>query len=85
MVWGAAAPKTKDARAETRKKTHPAMRIVTRIAQLVVRTTQGVLAKERQKLKSDLDYVRVLRQKWEPEDDARLTRISPSGAGFGPK
>ncbi|WP_264210862.1 hypothetical protein [Leisingera thetidis] len=43
------------------------------------------LAKERQKLKSDADYVRDLRQKWEPEDAARLSRITLGGIDSGPK
>lgn len=61
------------------------MRMVTRIAQLVARSVRRVLATERQKLKNDADYVRGLRQEWEPEDDARLKRISLGGIENGPK
>ncbi|WP_082023083.1 plasmid recombination protein [Leisingera sp. McT4-56] len=84
LTWGVAAPDTKGARAETLKEIRPAMRIVTRIAQLVARTVKRVLAKERQKLKQDADYVRGLRQKWAPEDDARLSGISRGEPGNGP-
>uniref|UniRef100_UPI000AA9DD0F hypothetical protein n=1 Tax=Leisingera sp. F5 TaxID=1813816 RepID=UPI000AA9DD0F len=85
LAWGATAPKTKGVRDETLKEIRPAMRMVTRIAQLVARTVKRVLAKERQKLKSDADYVRGLREKWEPEDDARLSGISLGGIDSGPK
>ncbi|WP_411351922.1 plasmid recombination protein [Leisingera aquaemixtae] len=85
LTWGATAPKTKEAGDEKLKEIRPAMSMVTRIAQLVAQTVKRVLAKERQKLKSDADYVRGLRQKWEPEDDARLKRISLGGIDNGPK
>lgn len=61
LVWGAAAPKTKDAEAEALKRSRPAMRMVTRIAQLVARTAKRALARARQKLKCDADYFRGLR------------------------
>ena len=85
LIWGATAPKTKQARDEKLREIRPAMRMVTRIAQLVARSVKRVLAKERQKLKNDADYVRGLRQEWEPEDDARLKRISLGGIDNGPK
>ncbi|WP_291731851.1 hypothetical protein [Leisingera sp. F5] len=59
--------------------------LVARIAQMVARTVKRVLATERQKLKKDADYVRGLRQKWELEDEARLTRISRGEMDGGPK
>ncbi|WP_156131904.1 hypothetical protein [Leisingera sp. ANG1] len=85
LSWGAAAPDTKGARDEKLKEIRPAMRMVTRIAQLVARTVKRALANERQKLKQDADYVRGLRQKWEPEDAARLKRITLGGIDSGPK
>lgn len=83
LVWGAAAPKTGDLRAEKWKQILPAMGMVTRIAQLVARTVKRVLAKERQKLQDDAEYVRGLREQWEPEAQARLTQIS-QGTDAGP-
>nr|WP_319250606.1 plasmid recombination protein [uncultured Celeribacter sp.] len=83
LVWGAAAPKTGDLRAEKRKQIHPAMGMVTRIAQLVARTVKRALAKERQKLQDDAEYVRGLREQWEPEAQARLAQIS-QGTDAGP-
>ncbi|MEC8572224.1 MAG: hypothetical protein VXZ09_01165 [Pseudomonadota bacterium] len=83
LAWGVAAPDTKGARDETLTEIRPAMQMVTRIAQLVARTVKRVLAKERQKLKQDADYVRGLRQEWEPEDDARLSGISRGEPGNG--
>ncbi|PRZ42908.1 plasmid recombination protein [Tritonibacter scottomollicae] len=83
MVWGEAAPKTGDLRAEKRKQIHPAMGMVTRIAQLVARTVKRVLAKQRQKLQDDAEYVRGLREQWEPEAQARLAQIS-QGTDAGP-
>ena len=83
VVWGAAAPKTGDLRAEKRKQIHPAMGMVTRFAQLVARTVKRVLAKQRQKLQDDAEYVRGLREQWEPEAQARLAQIS-QGTDAGP-
>lgn len=83
LVWGAAAPKTGDLRADELKKIQPAMGMVTRIAQLVARTVKRVLAKERQKLQDDAEYVRGLREQWEPEAQARLAQIS-QGTDAGP-
>lgn len=85
LTWGAAAPETKDAQDEKLREIRPAMRMVTRIAQLVARSVQRILAKERQKLKNDADYIRGLRQKWDPEDDVRLQRISRAGIDSEPK
>lgn len=85
LAWGVTAPDAKGARAETLAEIRPAMRMVTRIAQLVARTVKRVLAKERQKLKNDADYVRGLRQEWEPEVAARLSRITLGGKNSGPK
>ncbi|WP_204353129.1 hypothetical protein, partial [Tritonibacter mobilis] len=83
LVWGAAAPKTGDLRAEKRKQIYPAMGMVTRIAQMVARTVKRALAKERQKFQDDAEYVRGLREQWEPDSQARLAQIS-QGTDAGP-
>tara|TARA_R110000868_G_scaffold77666_4_gene222266 strand:- start:16476 stop:18200 length:1725 start_codon:yes stop_codon:yes gene_type:complete len=76
LSWGSAAPVDNHVRKEKLKEIRPAMRMVARIARLVTKTVARVLAKERQELKKEAEYVRGLRAQWEPEVEARLSRIS---------
>ncbi|UWQ62795.1 hypothetical protein K3723_00375 [Leisingera caerulea] len=75
LTWGATAPEAKDTRVEKLKEIRPALRMVTRIAQLVNRTVKHILAAERQKLKCDAEYVLGLRDAWEPQEKARLEKF----------
>ncbi|MDE4355475.1 plasmid recombination protein [Phaeobacter gallaeciensis] len=76
LSWGPSAPVDEHGRAEKLKEIRPARRLVARIARLVAQTVKRVLAKERQKLQDDAEYVRGLREQWEPEAQARLAQIS---------
>jgi hypothetical protein len=76
LCWTKKAPQDADLRDALLKKISPALPMVMRLAKLVAQTVGRVLKRERKKLKADADYVRTLREQWEPDVEARLNEIA---------
>lgn len=76
LAWGANAPKTKEERGEILARIRPAFPKLGVLAKAINSAVDGILLRERQALASDAAYVLNLREAWEADEQAELTRIT---------
>lgn len=75
LAWGANAPKTKEERAEILARIRPAIPKLGIFAKDINSAVDSIVLKERQVLAADAAYVLNLREAWEDDQQAELTRI----------
>lgn len=90
LAWGANAPKTKEERAEILARIRPAIPKLGIFAKAINSAVDSILLKERQVLAADAAYVLNLREAWEDDQQAELTRIKaehsePDTSSDGPE
>jgi hypothetical protein len=90
LAWGANAPKTKDERDEILVRIRPAIPKLGVLAKAINSAVDGILLRERQVLAADAAYVLNLREAWEADQQAELTRITaehsePDTSSDGPE
>jgi hypothetical protein len=90
LAWGANAPKTKEERAEILARIRPGFPKLGVLARAISSAVDSILLRERQVLAADAAYVLNLREAWEADQQAELTRIKaehsePDTSSDGPE
>jgi len=75
MGWGPNAPKVKEELSRIATRLRPVMPKLIPLAQSISRTIDGILRKKREEMAADAAYVLDLREDWEADQRAELTRI----------
>ena len=75
LDWGAGAPRQEEERKSLIARIRPAMPIIRKIAQMVTKAVQAVLATERAQVAREAAYVAGLRADWDAEQKAKLDQL----------
>ena len=84
LAWGPNAPSTREDRRRIAARIQPAMPKLGPIARSISRTIESILTRERQEVAADAAYVLDLRDNWEADQRAELTRLMNAGSDTDP-